>query len=57
MAKELITVRVDTAVKDIITRLANEDDRTVSWMSERLIVEALEARGLLEGKKTKSSRP
>lgn len=56
MPKELITVRVETTVKDVITQLANADDRTVSWMAERLIVEALEARGLIDRKRAPPRR-
>ncbi len=46
----VITVRVEADVSQIIQRLAEEDDRSVAWMTRKLILEALEKRGL-----TKSS--
>lgn len=42
-------MRVQPAVKDLLAQLAYADDRTVSYMAERLIIEALQARGLLTG--------
>ncbi len=49
MSKEIITVRVEPRVKDLISQLALADDRTVSYMAERLIIEALQAKGCLTG--------
>jgi len=54
MKKEVVlTVRVDSETDDIIRSLAKKDDRTVAWITRRLITEALEARNLLiyKGKK------
>ncbi|WP_193744971.1 hypothetical protein [Marinimicrobium sp. LS-A18] len=46
----VITVRVEAEVSQVIQRLAEEDDRTVAWMTRKLILEALEKRGLLDVK-------
>lgn len=46
------TVRVEVEVSDIIERLAKEDERTISFVLRKLIVEALEARKLIKRKKT-----
>jgi len=43
----IITVRVTPEIKSIIQSLAEEDDRTLAWMTRKLLIEALEARGLL----------
>jgi predicted transcriptional regulator len=47
MPKELISVRVASEVKDVLFQLAEADRRTVSWMAEAMILEALHERGLL----------
>lgn len=49
MPKELITVRVSPAVKDLLAQLAYADDRTISYMAEHLIIEGLKARGIFLG--------
>ncbi len=43
----LIGVRVPEDIKDIIQRLADEDERTLSYVARKLIFEALERRGLI----------
>lgn len=43
----IITVRVTAEIKSIVQSLAEEDDRTLAWMTRKLLMEALEARGLL----------
>ncbi|MBI5345488.1 MAG: hypothetical protein HZB83_09185 [Deltaproteobacteria bacterium] len=49
MKKEIIiTTRVIAEIKEIIQSLADKDDRTLAWMVRKLIVEALDARGLLK---------
>lgn len=51
MKKEVIlTVRVDPEIKDLISSIAKEDDRTVAWVTRSLITEALQARRLLKSK-------
>ena len=56
MKKEtLITFRLPSEIKAIIESLADKDERTTGWMVRKLIIEALEERGLLKSKpKTKS---
>jgi len=44
----VITVRVDTETADAIHALAQADDRSVAWITRKLIVEALKARELLK---------
>ena len=44
------TVRVESQVAIIIKKLADEDERTISFVLRKLIVEALEARKLLKKK-------
>ncbi len=52
MKKEVVlTVRVDSKINAIVQSLAKEDDRTTAWVLRKLIIEALETRGLLEAKK------
>ena len=54
MKKEVvITVRVDAETNEIIRKLADEGERTMAWMTRKLIVEALEARGLVKRNKKK----
>jgi len=43
----VITVRVDTEVSDAIRTLARADERSVAWVTRKLITEALQARNLL----------
>lgn len=51
MKKEVvITVRVDSEVDKIIRALAKKDDRTIAWITRKLISEGLESRGLLKNK-------
>lgn len=45
------TVRVEVEVSGIIERLAKEDERTISFVLRKLIMEALEARKLIKRKK------
>ena len=47
----VITIRVTPEIKAVIQRLADEDDRTLAWMARKLIIEALESRGLIETEK------
>lgn len=48
MKKEtIITVRVSSEIKSILQSLAEQDDRTLAWMVRKLLLEALDARGLL----------
>jgi uncharacterized protein (DUF1778 family) len=47
MKKEVvITARITPETKDIIQALADKDERTLAWMVRKLLLEALEARGL-----------
>jgi uncharacterized protein (DUF1778 family) len=49
MKKEvIITARVTPETKDIIQSLAAKDERTLAWMVLKLLLEALEVRGLLK---------
>jgi hypothetical protein len=55
MKKEVvITARITPETKDIIQALADKDERTLAWMVRKLLLEALEARGML--KKLKQSK-
>jgi len=48
MKKEVvISVRVDSEIKDMISSIAKKDDRTIAWVTRCLITEALQARRLL----------
>ena len=53
MKKEtIITVRVTPEIKSIIQSLAEDDDRTLAWIVRKLLIEAIDARGLLKKGKT-----
>jgi len=43
----VITVRVDTETAEAIQTLARADERSVAWVTRKLIVEALKTRKLL----------
>lgn len=52
MKKEVVlTARVTPETKDIIQSLADKDERTLAWMVRKLLLEALEERGLLKKQK------
>lgn len=54
MKKEvIITARITSEMKEIIQSLSDEDDRTVAWMIRKLLIEALENRGLFKKQKQK----
>lgn len=58
MKKEVvITARITPETKEIIQSLADDDERTLAWMVRKLLIEALEARGLLkkEGREKKKN--
>ncbi|WP_281560237.1 ribbon-helix-helix protein, CopG family [Thalassomonas sp. RHCl1] len=44
----VITVRVDSETADAISLLAQTHDRSVAWITRKLITEALEAHKLLK---------
>jgi len=44
----VITVRLDTETADAIHALARADDRSVAWVTRKLIIEALDARKRLK---------
>ena len=49
MKKEtVVTIRVPSELKSIIQKLAEDDDRTVGWMTRKLIIEAMESRNVLK---------
>lgn len=49
MKKEVvITVRVDSEIDEIIRSLAAKEDRTVAWITRKLITEALQKRKLIK---------
>ena len=49
MKKEtVITIRVTPEIKSMIESLAKDDERTLAWMARKLLIEALDARGLLK---------
>jgi len=53
MKKEvIITARITPETKDIIQSLADKDERTLAWMVRKLLLEALETRGLMKKLKT-----
>ena len=47
----VLTIRIDEEMQTIIKTLSEDDDRTVAWMSRKLIEEALENRKLLKTSK------
>ncbi len=47
------TVRVESQIATVIQKLADEDERTISFVLRKLIVEALEARKLIKPKRKK----
>lgn len=47
MSKESVSCRVTPQVREVLQQLADEDARTVSWVVEMLVMEALQSRGLL----------
>lgn len=47
MSKESVSCRVTPQVRDVLQQLADGDARTVSWVVEMLVMEALQGRGLL----------
>jgi hypothetical protein len=52
MKKEVvITARITPEIKDIVQSLADKDERTLAWMVRKLLLEALETRGLLKKQK------
>jgi hypothetical protein len=52
MKKEIvITARITSEAKELIQSLADKDERTLAWMVRKLLMEALEARGLLKKQK------
>ena len=52
MKKEVvITARITPETKDIIQSLADKDERTLAWMVRKLLLEAMEARGVLKKQK------
>ncbi|BBO77797.1 hypothetical protein DSCW_52140 [Desulfosarcina widdelii] len=52
MKKDIVlTLRVDSEMDQIIRSLAESDERTVAWVTRKLIEEALIARNLLKPKK------
>jgi len=52
MKKEVvITARITPETKEIIQSLADKDERTLAWMVRKLLLETLEARGLLKKQK------
>lgn len=55
MKKDIIlTVRVDEKMSAIIQTLSRKEDRAVAWTTRKLLEEALQARGLIKGKKKRS---
>lgn len=51
MKKEtVVTARITEEMKKAIRSLADKDERTVGWVVRRLLTEALESRGLVNGK-------
>ena len=52
MKKEvIITARITPDIKELVQSLADKDERTLAWMVRKLLMEALEARGLLKKQK------
>lgn len=52
MKKEIvITARITNEIKEIIQSIADKDERTLAWMVRKLLIEALENRGLLKKQK------
>ena len=47
----ILTIRIDEEMQEVIKTLAETDERTIAWISRKLIEEALQARGILKHKK------
>ncbi|WP_281558384.1 hypothetical protein [Thalassomonas sp. RHCl1] len=45
---DILTVRVDSETGEAIRSLAQADERSVAWVTRKLITEALEARKLIK---------
>ena len=45
MAREMVGIRLNPELKALVQALADDEERTFSWMAERLLAEALKARG------------
>jgi hypothetical protein len=45
MARKMVGIRLDPALQAQVQALADAEERTFSWMAERLISDALKARG------------
>ncbi|MDH4227215.1 MAG: ribbon-helix-helix protein, CopG family [Deltaproteobacteria bacterium] len=52
---DLIGVRLSKKLKDVLQRMAEKDERSVSWIARKLIVDSLSKRGILpkEGSRPK----
>jgi hypothetical protein len=44
----IITARITPEIKEIIQSLADKDERTLGWIVRKLLLEALESRGVLK---------
>jgi len=48
----VVTTRVPAEIKAVIQSLAEKDERELAWVIRKLLIEALEARGLLDKQKS-----
>lgn len=48
-----VGIRVDDELLDLLEQLAEKEDRTLSAMTRRLVVEALHQRGLIAEKRSR----
>jgi len=46
--QESVTVRLEQEIAEIIKNMAEEDDRSISYVIRKLIIEALTARKLMK---------
>lgn len=45
------TVRVESEIAEVVQKLADDDERTISFVLRKLLLEALQSRKLLKKKK------
>jgi len=52
---DLITIRIEPAVRTRLTNLAEREERSLTWMVNRLLVEGLDRREILNDERSKAN--